>query len=469
MLCGTAQPQSPGLVGTPRLVATDAVQLLHHPDPVVRGEAALIAAATAERGAQTLLLQLAADPAPAARLRALIALGLLGTPAAIDLLDGCLRDTGTRGEADGTAAAFGLGLAPAELAQGAVNRLLLAVGQGSWRRQRDTLCGLLLGALRRDQPIEPAILRLLLDDDSNRDGDVRSLLLHHVLQGAPDLATTELRRWLDRGTAGERLVVLGWLCHRADLELGELVPVLTKLVQRGALGRERALALGALTRMRLPNALELAPDALSSGDTELAAQALRTMLGIGGARFVAALEQRILVVDDAAQRLALLEAFQAPLSTALADACVAIAADPRLDHTLRCRAALVLHRHRPERSQALLGDLFRADPPPPHATDDRLLTALAQARLGSGGDTPALSRLLDGIADLGLDPARWTALLHAGHAAAERQLVRRLGDRTATPGQLAVALTSWRRAQVLSRPDWPTAAVPTSLLDLLGH
>jgi len=80
-LCGSAHAQAAS--GIERLVTSDAARALASDDAVTRGEAALVVAMGGARRHQAEVLELASDPAPAARRRALLALGLMATPEAV--------------------------------------------------------------------------------------------------------------------------------------------------------------------------------------------------------------------------------------------------------------------------------------------------------------------------------------------------------------------------------------------------
>ena len=144
MASGTAQ--SPATSGIERLVAADARSSLESPDPVLRGEAALVVAQTGGLDVEYALLQLAESPEVETRHRAILALGLLATPNAILRLEGMLNDVEERAEPDGVVAAYALGIADPHKAGTAPARMLTLFPRGSWRRQHDCLMALLLGS-----------------------------------------------------------------------------------------------------------------------------------------------------------------------------------------------------------------------------------------------------------------------------------------------------------------------------------
>ena len=121
------------------------------------------------------------DPAPEARQRATIALGLLATPRAINFLEAQLRTTEGRTTEDGMVAAFALGLVPADRIDTSIARTLPMFEQGSWKRQHDVLVALLLGMSRHPERLELRALQNLLQNEANRAPDVRALLLQLLL------------------------------------------------------------------------------------------------------------------------------------------------------------------------------------------------------------------------------------------------------------------------------------------------
>ena len=459
LLCAFAQGQDQGI---DRLVASEAQRLLQHDDPIVRGEAALIVAAAKQREAQPLLLQLAADPAPQTRRRALIALGMIAAPDTVQFLDEQLRATSARGDEDAAAAAFALGMAPQTVSHSAQSGLFSSITKGSWKRQRDTLLAALLGIARDPGRHEAAPLLRLLDDDANRDPEVRALLVHLLLRGDSALDTTRLRRVLARDSDAEREVVLRHLAREGATDIPELHAEVVRLAEKGDSGTVRAAALATLTHWRHVDAVAIATQALRHGGADECGQAMRTLLQQRGGPPLAELEHRILAEPQAAVQAALLANFLVPLSTTLRDLCATLAADDAKPSGLRTTAALALLRGRHERSERLVRDLFRS------GGDDADFDVLARALMTPNGEPAPLDSLLSGNTDLRDAPARWLALLRAGHPEAERQVLLRLHERDAKPASLRVTLRTWRRARVLDVPRWRTAAVPSLLRSVLG-
>jgi hypothetical protein len=440
------------------LVVADAVPLLAHADATVRGEAALVVSQGADLVLQERLLALAADPEPAARHRALMALGLLGTPGAVRFLGDCLAATSARGEDDGIATAFGLGLVADHAASSTNTQLLSRIAQGSWKRQRDLLLALLLGMTFHPDRAEVSALRQLFEDSSNRDPEVRGLLLRHLLANDRTFDDKSLRRLLERGSLPEREAVLRHLAGSGKALDSEWCDALADLAVHGEPGEHRALALAALTRVRWLPALDLSLRAMRSGTPAECTQAMRTMLQIGGARLLRAAAPRLIAERDPARKQALLDGYEAPLDAAFADHLARLSADSGVPWPLRSTAAIVLARAGCDRAAPLLRDAFRS------TGDDRALDRLATALQASHGEPVALTRLLDAGVSLPQAPPRFAALLRAGHPEAERVLLVQLRP----GGNALAALRAFRVARVLALPAARDEAIPALLRDRLG-
>jgi hypothetical protein len=439
-----------------RLVAADATALVTHPDALVRGEAALVLAARHEPTNHERILTVAKDGDPRAQVRGLLALGQQATPGVADVLADQLADAGKRTSPTGLAAAYALGSLPPDHAPTLVTELLTSFLQTSWRRQHDVLLALLLGMQGHAQAPQRTALRRLFDEESNRDPQIRALLLRLLLPIDPELDAAQLRRVLDRGSEPERLALVGWLAtHQspADADLQAPIERLAKEANRAEL---RTQALAALTRMRHLPALELAAKALGSRHPAEAAQGLESALQIGGRSLRGALERHLCAETDPELATALLRAWSAPPSAALADHCARLASDRARPLPLRSAAALTLARADAERAAPLLRDLFR------EADDPRLLGELACVLMqGPAADAP-LQRLMHGPTDLRQHPERWTALLEARHPEAVRQLLQNLHQSPSGADGLGSALRAWREATTNLTPA-VVAALPESL------
>jgi hypothetical protein len=457
LLCGIAQGQD----GLARLVSRDALDHLRHPLPEVRGEAALVVATRSDLAQQPALLAMAKERDAPARQRALIALGLMGSPAAVQLLGDVLADTTTRGEDDGIAAAFGLGLVPEQRASTTTTQVLLAIGQGSWKRQRETLVALLLAMTMQPDRGEAVALRQHYDDESNRDPEVRGLLLGLLLEHDRTLEPKLLRRVLERGSEPERQALLDWLDDAPALD-PQWVPTIERLAGHAEDVRTRIAALVVLTHRGYPQALDLALRALRSSKPAECGQALRTILAIGGARRLLAFAPRVIEEPDGHRKAEWLAQWQAPLTEELEQHCRRLATDPAQPWALRTAATMTLVRGVGGAASAQLRDAFRG------TSDDDALPALAMLLRQFEPEPVPLDRLLDSGTDLRAEPRRWLALLRAEHPEAERQVLLGLQSRDVDPAAVLPALRTWRVAHVLRLPAAHRDVAPALLRGLLG-
>ena len=450
-LCGSAPAQRTS--GIERLVTADATRSLSSEDPVTRGEAALVVASADARRDEARLIELASDPAPAARRRAMLALGLLATPEAVQVLEDVLKTVEGRRSEDGVFAAYALGLVPVDQAGTSVARTLTLFRRGSWKRQRDVLLALLLAMGRQGERTELGALRLLREEDANRDEQARAALLELLLPVDGSFAPRDLERLLRRGAPGERRAVVRHLARQQAGADDPWAATLLRLAQGDRDAEVRELALLGLARRRHLPALEVAARALKSAAGGECAQAVAATLAIGGASMRGALEAHLLEERDLLRLGALLEGFRAPPSAALLDRAAAVGSDDGAPPATRVAAAELVARADAARAAPMLRDLFRR-------LDDRpLLCRIARALQRIEAAPTALSRLMAAPVALDQHPDRWHALLAAGHAEARRQVLATLQDRDADPASVRAALTVWRRAMVLTLP----ADAPASL------
>ena len=453
--CGFAQHAAPR--GIARLIAQDAARALSSDDPRVRGEAALLVAAGAGHDHEARLLALATDPAPAARRRALLALGLLATPVAVERLEAALRTADARSSDDGVVAAYALGLVPVERASTSVARTISRFRRGSWKRQHDALLALLQAMATQPERSELGALRLLREEESMRAEDLRGALLTLLLPIDSSLERRELERVLRRGSAPERRAIAEWICELAPGARAAWREELLRLAQRDRDADVRALAIDGLARAREPRVLEFAARALDSAAAAERHAAAAAMLAVGGVSGRDRLEEHLLGEPDAAPLGPVLEALQAPPSPALVDLAAGLAADSAAPARCRVAAAELLGRSAPARAVPLLRALFRRVPEP------ELLARTARA-LAQCSPTPApLTQLIMPPATLVEDVPRWRALLAAGHPDAARQVLATLQDPSANDDARAAALTAWRQATVLEARE----SAPGALAEIL--
>jgi hypothetical protein len=442
-----------------QIVAHDAHRLLAHADPEVRGEAALVATVHPGPSLQGDLLALAVDKEAPARHRALIALGLYGSPTAVQFLGELLDDTGTRGGEDGIAAAFGLGLAPTSATTAVTTRILSQIAQSSWKRQRDTLLAFLLAMSRQPERSETAALRRLFDDESNRDPDVRALLLRLLLGNDRSLDDKTLVKLLGRGSDPERRELLAWLGRDAKELANDWLNELHRIATQAEDGELRALALAALTRARYQPAYGIATRALRGGSPAECGQALRTLAVFGGVATLRAAATRIRDERDPAIQAALLAHFDAPLSPELTEDCTRIAQDKTQPWPLRATAANALARSSGSHAAPVVRELFRT------TADAASLPALAASLRTTHDEPPPLAALIAGD-DPRRDPRRWHALLLTEHPEAQRLVLAALRD--AGKESPLAALRAWRAAMVLGAPTARAGAMPEFLRVLLA-
>jgi hypothetical protein len=425
-------------------------------DPIARGEAAMLVAADATPALETRLLALASDPARAARLRGRIALGLCRTPTAV----AALARMAAEGEADDrVVAAYALGLASGPAADSAIAALLVANLHGSWKRNRDLVIALLLGMQRDPSPTATAALRQMLDDDANRDPDVRALLAARVVRHDRSFDDKPLRRLLLRGGAAERAAALAALAEAGDVPLaGALLAAVADAATHDADANARAAALAALARVHHLPALDLAVRAVRTGTAAEARQGLLCLRRLGGIGMLRAAAPLIAEEHDAARAEALLSAFDAPPPAELLARCRALATDGDRPWSLRAAAATLLARAEPEAGALLLRELFRL------CRDERLLPKLAAALVAAEREPTPLSKRFPLDASPANDPKRWAALLQADADGALTAVTAALvGSPGAAPPR--VALAACRAGRVLTAPTHP--ATPAVLAEAL--
>ncbi len=464
-----AVPQQPAAatVDSPlrRLVQADAQRLVTSPDAAVRGEAALLLAASGEARHYPAVLAVAREPDPEAHLRGLVALGLLAAPGAEFHLEQVLDASQTRVQPAGTAAALGIGLLP-EAAAGAVGRYLARFQRSSYRRQRDALLAMLAGLGTAAQPSCALALQTLLRDDANRDDELRIRLVT-VLGGTPHGLPTGLSAdLLDRGGAAVRSAILQALAATAEPG-GEPDPALleriVRLQEHDASAEVRAAALLWLTAWRHLPALERAAVAVRSSHPPEAAQGVRSALALAGGAMRRALEPVILAEERPALRAALLAAFDPPFGEELAAACRRQAADRRLPLPLRTASALALGRAGDINAAPLLRDLFQEN------DDAEALEAVARALLRLEPDAPELDRLAPGgrTGELLRTPQRLRALLLAGHGGAARFALQQLAATDTTPAVQVAVLAALRQALFPERSLPASGLLPAPLRGVL--
>ncbi|HLQ38925.1 MAG TPA: hypothetical protein VK348_14040 [Planctomycetota bacterium] len=433
----------------PQEVVVEAQRLVAAADPTVRGEAALVLGGSKDPRNYAAVLAVAKDQDLEARVRGLVALGLLSVPGAESLLDDTLQQSQTRVKPDGIGAAFALGLLPPD-AGASVTRLLLRFQASSYKRQHDLLATLLAALADTPHPAAERALQQLLDDAANRDEGLRAQIITVLAAIDGALPAERVRKILDTGANEERLAAVQALLRRpAD---PAFLPLLLRLQAQDPAPEVRAAALAWLTHARHLPALDLAARAIKSIQPVEAAQGVRSALKLGGGGMREAVAERILATPSPTVQTAMLRAFDVAGTEPFGEACLKLAAERRKPIELRVAAARVAARVFEERSAVVLRDLFL------EATDVATLLDLVSTLLAVHQQPPGLGRLLP--AEVLADPqrlaARLQALLAANHPDAGRFLLQRLqGD--STPAEKAALLHAFRLAR--QQPLWSSERI----------
>ncbi|MEY4672485.1 MAG: hypothetical protein RL148_269 [Planctomycetota bacterium] len=433
----------------PDAFAGAARKLLADPSPRVRGEAALVVATARHPADLEAVRRVAGETDPAASHRGLVALGLLAVPSTSPALVTLLPQPGERVDDRAVVAAFALALLPDDDGSAEIARVLVRTRQGSFRRQQPLLHAVTLGTSLRTGTMHAGALEQMLHDESLKDPIVRSLLLASLarIEGMP--ADADLRTGLASPETAERTAALRVLLQRqGGTAWWELT---ARLAARDPDAQVRALALAHLTATRHPRALETARAALRSAAQEECAQAVRTLLALGGGSMRALAESTVLDAGTPARTTAMLLAWRGAPSQDMASWCRATALDGRQPVGLRAACALAaLDVVGTELLPALTDGLVDCDEPEVRDAAARAL------RLRTDG------RPVEELAPADAMHAERTgrvlgSLLRAGHVQAAQHAVRLLEDPQAGPALRAAVLTGVRAALVpwLQAPQGP--------------
>lgn len=446
-LCGIARGLAcalgfalPVLAGAqdPTDFAGPARDLLADPAPRVRGEAALVLAAGRGGADLEAIRRVANEPEAESSHRALVALGILAAPGTSQLLVPLLPEPGARVDDRAVVAGFALALLPDEQGSAELARVLVRTRQGSFRRQQPLLHALALGSSLRTGTMHAGALEQLLRDTALKDPSVRSLLLLSLarVEGMP--ADADLTAALASASPEERVAALRILLQRAA-PVVQLDTVL-RLQERDPDPAVRAGALAVLTRLRHAEALERAARSLRATEAGERAQAVRTMLQLGGGALRGAVESAIRAETDPAQATAMLLAWRGAPSAAMSAWCREAALDARRPAGLRTACALVaLDQAGEELGSVLTTGLLEC-------TESAPREAAAMALRRRGGDID-----LDAMAPADALHAERSgrvvgALLRAGHPQAAPHALRLLANPQAGPALRAAVLTAVRTA-----------------------
>lgn len=449
--------QEDGRVAAERLLYADAKQWVEAAEPAVRGEAALVLAASGDDHAYPLVLGVAEAEASDASLRGILALGYLATPGTAASLERLLEAENGKSTPRALCAAFALASLPGEQGDLAINQLLSRMTERSWKRQGDLLLAVLAALVDRGPDAQRAVLLRLFDDASMRDPALRAAVLAALAEIPGATTDKQLHAALASPSAELRAAALAALATKDAFDRDWLA-VATQLAQRDESPIVRANALLVLTNARHLPALDLAAKALRSDDVRLVAQAVRTGQHLGGEPMRRTLERQFAHLATPAQ-IALLEEIATPVSAEFATECREVVPDAARDEGVRTAALLLLARN----GEKDLGDELAAAFA--RATDPQLHHRLARAYGHAiDGDPKAL---LDAVAvDSAAAAGRLAALLHAGSAGASRFCIERLRRTDLPPGPGAV-LRALRRSRLPQLGETARRIVPEPVRSLL--
>lgn len=437
-----------------------AERLCRASDPTVRGEAALVLAGHGDSKHHQILLTIAKDTAQEARLRGLLAVGLLGAPGCEHLLREQIDASSTRPQPEGVTAAFALGRLPDTHAPALISDQLGHVLGASFKRQHDVLLALVLGLTTHPANAQRAALRQLLDSPSLREADLRIALLQALARIPNGLERDRWAALLEKGTTEERAAVLQFVPRLACA--ADLQSLASDLYTRDPEPGVRSAALAALTQLRHPRTLDLARKALASADPEEAGQAVRSLWLLGGSSVAGELSAALRSAPVSSLPGMLME-FAAPMDEVTQAFVQGRATDRSAAPSLRTAAALALGRAHVPAAAPLLRDAFVA------TQDASLLRLLAPVLLQLETTAPDLDRLHQGksATELALQPERLTALLLAGHPAAEAFCVAIVNQKGQPQAAVQGALRAWRSRSLLPLlPDASVRRLPSPLREL---
>lgn len=455
---GGAQPEAEAHAEwTGRLAA-----LLRHENALLRGEAGLALATTRDVRWHGALLSLARDRDPSARLRGILALGVLGAPGAEEFLGELLRQA-PRNAPERLVAALALGLMPDELSSPTFFRHLRRLRGGSYRRHAPELIALLAGLSTGPRPAKAGALLDLLDDAANKDPALRRLAIRLAasIPGALDRARVEAL--LASRDPADRCGVLEAMA-RGPIVLDEVLGRVEDLARRDPIPAVRAAALDVLTRRRRLAALEIGVTALRSKDPGEAAAGVRAALALGGGAIREAIEQRIQRIARPDLERAMLAAFAAAAtpSPEFAEHCARLAADAGRDQGVRAQAALLAARAGHARAVELVRELL------PRTGGGEDLRALARAAVQAAPSHTVIDALLvpdEAAGDPDL-PGRLAALLAAGDRGVVAW-IRKALDSPRLDAPAKAALLRGYRSAMLGLDSEVVAVLPAPVATLL--
>ena len=450
---GPAQEALPGRI---ELLAKS----VHSKHAVVRGEALRLLAVFAPERADPLARAMVDERDPRAAGRALIALGELATPGA-EVLLGRALETADDDPARRLPAAYALGLLPDAQPAPAIDRFLTRADGASYGRFRPTLTALVAGWTNAPHPQRRASLQRLLDDDANRDGALRAVVVRAAGRAGEVLDDDEFERRVTAEWPAVRLATLDTLAAADERPRSRLARV-AEIARSDPEAAVRARALRLLVVARHESAAD-AVEAPPRGESPqvAAARALATLTLCGSLRR-ARLAESIVDQSDAATQVAMLAEWKGPLPGALAEVAYAIAATPARSPAERAIATHLLARAGDERALPLLRALLD------EAADGRVLVGIVEDLVAAGAADELGERLrVDGAPSLEKLAPRVEALFRAGRPEALSLLTEAFGDERIGDGARAELLRAWRRAIIEPPVAEVLAALPPPLAELL--
>ncbi|MCA8957091.1 MAG: HEAT repeat domain-containing protein [Planctomycetes bacterium] len=448
-----------GLVPDPLVVAIE--PLLKSTSPELRGEAALALASTGSPSFYAPLLALAADPHPAARHRAILALGHLGHPGTDVLLQRIL-DKGPKDAPDRPLAALALGLLAEQPRVPAIDQFFERLDGSSPRRMRPLLGSLLVGMLRTPHPSRVTVLRNVLENASYRRQPILSLVAANLAQVPSKENAAALVATLRRDNPELLRAALRALADpRLDMAPEEIRHVI-RLARTHGKSTVRAEALRLLARRRIPEALELAAQALQTQDPGLVGAAIHTALRLGGGELRDQVEARILATPDPRLRAAMTAAKTGPHSDGFVRRNLETARDIGTPFELRVQATRVVAEAGWDEIGPVASTLFFGTDRP-HAA--RILAgALAAAKAPIDKRIHPATTVEDALRL----PLRLDALVASGHPDAPSLLLRILKDPHAGNELRLAAVRAYRLAKLGGASPEELANLPPAVLRLVA-
>ncbi len=293
-------------------VQAEVTLLLDHTNPEMRGEAALaLAVHSPDQSFYSKILAMAQDREAAARHRAILAVGLLGSPGA-DVFLGDLLTRSPTGSVERLLAALALGMLPEAASAPARDEFLHRIQGGSIKRHRDAMAAMLVGLSSGAHPSKMQAMRELLGDAAIKDLGIRRLLIR-VLAGVPSPENTRLLvRAVDASTAEVSISALQALTDpRCRLD-NDAMQQIHRLARRSGNPGVRAAALDVLVSRRQAAALDLAPKAIGSKYPSMIGAGVRAALSLGGGSLRKELDNSTLLRRDPLQQAMMLEVSRGP-------------------------------------------------------------------------------------------------------------------------------------------------------------